>query len=45
MLNTKSNMLTLCSGKCADVGPGTMQKVVSYQLSSAYTLQLLFEIG
>ena len=38
MLNTKSNMLTLCSGKCADLGPCTMQKVVPYQLSSAYTV-------
>ena len=43
MLNTKSNMLTLCSGKCADLDPCTKQKVVPYQISSAYTLLLLFE--
>ena len=36
-LNTKSNMLTLCSGKGADLGLCTKQKVVPYQLSSAYT--------
>ena len=36
MLNTKSNMLTLCSGNCADLGPCTKQRVVPYQLSSAY---------
>ena len=43
MLNAKSNMLTLCSEKCADLGPCTMQKLVPYQLSSAHTLFLLFE--